>query len=122
MIDDYFYIQQCTPYSPLKGIVRVRLNPDCRVYEGHFPGTPVSPGVCNIEMIRRCAEYIHHHPIRIRKIKQCKLTALMTPQITPQANVTISLQENEQGVYRLTASICEGETTYMTLKADVADE
>jgi 3-hydroxyacyl-[acyl-carrier-protein] dehydratase len=122
MMSDYFSILQCESKDSLSGIIRIQLNPDCRVYQGHFPKEPVSPGVCNIEMIRCCAEYIHHHPIRIRKIKQCRLTALMTPHITPQANVTISLQENEQGVYRLTASICEGETTYMTLKADIADE
>ena len=132
MIDDYFSIERCTSESPQKGIVRVRLNPDSRVYEGHFPDAPVSPGVCNIEMIRRCAEAIHGHELRIRTIKQCRLTTLMTPLSHPQADVRVELQEiqwgtspnvqKEPGVYRLTASIGEGDMTYLTLKADVSDE
>ena len=122
MIDDYFYIQQCTPYSPLKGIVRVRLNPDCRVYEGHFPGTPVSPGVCNIEMIRRCAEVVHGGELRILYIKQCRLTTMMSPFSHPNVDVSIDMQEKEPGVYRLSASIGEGDMAYLTLKADVSDE
>ncbi len=122
MIDDYFSIERCTSESPQKGIVRVRLNPNCRVYEGHFPGTPVSPGVCNIEMIRRCAETIHGHKLRIRTIKQCRLTTLMTPLSHPQADVSIELHEKEPSVYHLTASIGEVEMTYLTLKADVSYE
>lgn len=122
MLNDYFTILRATEGDLLKGELRIALNPDCGVYAGHFPNEPVSPGVCNIEMLRQCAETIHHRPLRIRRVKQCRLTALMTPLTTPQANVSIDLQEQCEGTYRLTASISEGETTYLTLKADVTDE
>ena len=39
----------------LDAVFRVALLPDCEVYKGHFPGNPVSPGVCNIETIKECA-------------------------------------------------------------------
>lgn len=121
MIDDYFTILRCSPDSRLKGKVRVRLNPDCTVYAGHFPSEPVSPGVCNIEMVRQCAELIHNHTLRINSIKQCRLTTLMTPLLHPQADVNIDMQAKEEGSYRLVAAIGEGESMYLTLKADVSD-
>ena len=40
------------------GMFRVALNADCEVYQGHFPGEPISPGVCNIQMIKECAELL----------------------------------------------------------------
>ncbi len=40
------------------GVFRVALNADCEVYQGHFPGEPVCPGVCNIQMIKECAEML----------------------------------------------------------------
>ena len=106
----------------MKGTVRVSLNPGCRVYEGHFPGKPVSPGVCNIEMVRQCAERIHQRALRIRRIKQCRMTTLMAPHSHPQADVTVEMHPQEAGSYRLTAAIGEGSATWLTLKADVTDE
>ncbi|MGM9809608.1 MAG: hypothetical protein ACI30J_01905 [Paludibacteraceae bacterium] len=41
-----------------EGMFRVALNADCEVYQGHFPGEPVCPGVCNIQMIKECAEIV----------------------------------------------------------------
>ena len=40
------------------GVFRVALNADCEVYQGHFPGEPVCPGVCNIQMIKECTEML----------------------------------------------------------------
>ncbi len=31
-------------------LFEVELLQDCDVYEGHFPGEPIAPGVCNIRM------------------------------------------------------------------------
>ena len=122
MIDDYFSILKVSSDNMLSGVVRICLNPDSSVYEGHFPGEPVSPGVCNLEMIRRCAAAVHHQPLRILRIKQCRMTSVMTPDATPQADVNITLQETVPGVYRITAAIENGSVSYLTMKAEVADE
>ena len=34
---------------------RITLLPDCDVYRGHFPGKPVCPGVCNVQVVKECA-------------------------------------------------------------------
>lgn len=28
----------------------IRLNPDCYIYQAHFPGEPITPGVCIIQI------------------------------------------------------------------------
>lgn len=122
MINDYFTILRSEATDNLSGVVSIRLNAHSIIYEGHFPGEPVSPGVCNIEMIRECAEAVHGHALRINRIKQCRLTTLVTPLNHSTADVTINLQEQEPNTYRLTATLGKGEETYLTLKADVADE
>lgn len=122
MINDYFTILRSEATDNLSGVVSIRLNAHSIVYEGHFPGEPVSPGVCNIEMIRECAEAVHGHALRINRIKQCRLTTLVTPLNHSTADVTINLQEQKPNTYRLTATLGKGEETYLTLKADVADE
>jgi len=39
-------------YDPDAGILnsRIALNKDHPVFEGHFPGNPILPGVCTVKM------------------------------------------------------------------------
>lgn len=95
-------------------VFRVALRPDCKVYEGHFPGTPVAPGVCNIQMIRECAEQVAGRPLLLTKISQCRMTKLITPGEFPELDVHVALDGES-----LTASIVSGETVCLTLKATI---
>lgn len=60
-------------------VFTVSLNPDCPVYEGHFPGNPIAPGACNIEMVRQCASLAIGQEIRLTAIRVCKFTMLLRP-------------------------------------------
>ena len=69
-------------------VFRVALNADCEVYQGHFPGEPVCPGVCNIQMIKECTEMLLQGgadmpSILLSPTKQCRLPTLVTPQQHP---------------------------------------
>ena len=55
VLKDYYKVESVVR-SDGEAVYTVSLNPDCEVYRGHFPGSPVSPGVCNIQMIRECAQ------------------------------------------------------------------
>ena len=103
----------------LSGVFAVRLNPECEVYEGHFPGSPVSPGVCNIRMMLECAERVIGHSLRMRKLSRCRFTTLLSPLTHPELEIQLDLQPKEEALYTLNATIGKGEDIYQTLKADV---
>jgi len=114
-----YYSLIASTIDGLSGLFRVQLNPDCRVYEGHFPGSPVSPGVCNIRMMLECAEQVVQHPLNVCKINRCRFTTLLSPQTHPELEIQINLQPKEDGLFILNASIGKGEEVYQTLKAEV---
>ena len=64
----YFEIIQSN-ISNGNGIFTIKLNPENEVYEGHFPNEPISPGVCNINTIKECAEKIIERKNLIKKEK-----------------------------------------------------
>ncbi len=97
----------------------VALNPDCKVYEGHFPQGPVSPGVCNIQMLLECAAIVAGKTLRLTQIKQCRLTTLITPQKHPILEAFVCLLANEDNSFSLNAILGKGEEVYMTLKAEL---
>lgn len=100
----------------------VTLLADCPVYEGHFPGRPVSPGVCNIGMIQECARLLAEAPdMHLTGIKVCRLTAVAAPHICPQLCVEVTLTPAGEA-YALQAQIADPEgTVYMTLKGSLAN-
>ena len=92
--------------------------PEFDVYNGHFPGDPVCPGVCNIETIKECAILLSGEQLRYSTIKQCRLTALATPTVCPEVDVQVSLSPSVEG-YSVQASIADDKQTYMILKGQL---
>ena len=103
----------------LTGIFDVRMNPDCEVYEGHFPDFKVSPGVCNIRMMLECAERVAQHTLRIQTISRCRFTTLISPLTHPELEIHIELQPKENQAYTLNATIGKDAEIYQLLKANV---
>lgn len=97
---------------------RVAILPECNVYDGHFPGDPVCPGVCNIETIKECAILLCGEQLRYSTIKQCRLTALATPTVCPEVGVQVNLSPSGEG-YALQATIADDRQTYMILKGQL---
>ena len=121
LIKDYYTIESVTKGED--GSVRfgITLKADSIVYEGHFPGEPVSPGVCNIQMVKECVEQMVGKPLLMNNIQQCRLTTLVTPVQHPQVEVTVCLEEKEN-IYKVKATVGKGEETYLDLKAELTED
>ena len=115
--DRFFTVLHEEKMTANDAVYLCELKPDCDVYQGHFPGKPVSPGVCNIEMIRECTEMLVGCDLKIDTIKQCRLTAVASPSVCPKVDVKVSVARIEgTDNYNVTASISDAERSYMELK------
>ncbi len=103
-------------------LFRLQLMDDCCVYQGHFPGQPVCPGVCNIHMLLECAALMADQPLRLSSIKLCRLTTLLTPGEYPELEAHIQLTTADNGGWLLNASLGKGEDVYLSLRAEVVAE
>ena len=119
LIKDYYTINEVITREDGVILFQISLRPDCQVYQGHFPGEPVSPGVCNIQMVKECAEQVAGKPLFLANLQQCRLTTLVTPVQHPQVEVMIHLEEKGEA-YKLKATIGKGEEVYLDLKAELA--
>ena len=116
LIENYYKINDIIAGTE-KTLFIISLKPDCNVYKGHFPGNPISPGVCNVQMIKECAELIVGKPLFMHNLQHCRLTTLITPLAYPQVEVTIFM-EKKADVYQLKATIGKNEEIYLQLKAE----
>lgn len=120
LIENYYKINDIIAGTG-KTLFMVSLNSDCNVYKGHFPEKPISPGVCNIQMIKECAELIVGKPLFMHNLQHCRLTTLITPLVYPLVEVTIFM-EKKADVYQLKATIGKNEEIYLELKAELIED
>ena len=51
LLENKYYQIMEVKANQTEGKFHLHLLPDCDVYQGHFPGHPICPGVCHIETI-----------------------------------------------------------------------
>jgi len=66
------------------------------VYQGHFPGNPITPGVLSLRMIRECVCREVGRPLHYAAIKNCRYVALIRPGDTLRLQRQIT--ENEGSI------------------------
>ena len=57
----------------------VRLLPDSLVYKGHFPGYPITPGVCLVQIALELISEKEGRPVRLTGSKNIKFTSPVFP-------------------------------------------
>lgn len=77
---------------------RVHLNADHFIYRAHFPGEPITPGVCILQM---CLELLSVHvgrPLVLSCAKNVKYLKIIVPDRTPDLVVAVQkVQQDSSG-------------------------
>jgi 3-hydroxyacyl-[acyl-carrier-protein] dehydratase len=113
----YYKVLRAREEGEGKAVYHIAILPDCNVYNGHFPGNPVCPGVCNIQTIKECASLLIGKELRISSIKQCLFTAIASPTVCPEVDVEVEVKEAGES-YTIVASISDEKRQYMTFKGE----
>lgn len=97
--------------------VRLHLVPDSMIYQAHFPGHPVTPGVCIIGMVTEMLEDLIGKRVLLTGIANAKFLSVINPLETPVIDILynkIDINDNERTV-RIQAVAKYNDITYSKL-------
>lgn len=77
---------------------KVHLDKDHEIFKGHFPGNPVMPGVCMIQMIKELTEGALEKDLFLTVSSNIKFMAIINPEINPDLDLTIEIMEHDDEV------------------------
>lgn len=81
------------------------------IYQAHFPGEPITPGVCIIQIAKELLEDGLHCDYEIKRVKNVKFLSVISPTKTPR--VTYSFDKvtvaEETGDYRAQIVVTAGD-------------
>ena len=69
----------------------LELIPSSVIYQAHFPGEPITPGVCIVQMGKELVEDALQQELHISYVKNVKFLSILTP--TQSASATFLLQK-----------------------------
>ncbi len=92
----------------------VILNPDHLIYKAHFPGQPVTPGVCILQMLQELLSVQYDKQLFIKNIKNAKFISMMSPVTDSRVSVLFSSVTQEEGGLK-----AQGVATRMDNNADL---
>lgn len=96
---------------------RGRLDAAHPVYAGHFPGNPVLPGVCTLQIVRECLERGTGRRHRFTAIRECKFLGMIVPQADTLLDIDIRLADDGTAAKKVTCVVTNNEKTVLKLKA-----
>lgn len=60
----------------------VRLNSEHFIYKAHFPGNPITPGVCILQMAQELISMAVGEKLAVRRVKNVKFLKILVPDKT----------------------------------------
>ncbi len=73
----------------------VKLNAAHEVFKGHFPDSPVMPGVCMIQMIKELTEQTLNKNLFLTMVSNVKFMAIINPEVNETIDLILNITETE---------------------------
>ena len=85
------------------------------IYKAHFPGEPITPGVCIMQIAVELLSLHCGKPLAIKKNKNIKFLKIISPAETPGVCFSVSKVEAEDSKVKAQVSVSGGGETYAKL-------
>lgn len=113
LLEDFYQVNQFTQEAETKYSVEIQLNKLHAIFKGHFPGNPITPGVCMIQMIKELCERITEQELFMHQVTMIKFMALINPELNPNLRLEIDIQPSDESNLKVKNNIYMDEVLAM---------
>ncbi|WP_117590162.1 3-hydroxyacyl-ACP dehydratase [Chryseobacterium aquaticum] len=94
----------------------IKLNENHEIFKGHFPGNPVTPGVCMMQIVKELTEEFTGKKLFLKSASNVKFMAIINPYETPNLQLQLTVSETDEEV-KVKNTTSFGETIALKLSA-----
>ena len=89
----------------------VQLDASHVIYQAHFPGQPITPGVCIIQIAKELLEDATGKQLDVQRLKNVKFLSVLSPVEIPAATYLINKITHEEDGYQAQVEVKAGDTS-----------
>ncbi|MBQ0152938.1 MAG: 3-hydroxyacyl-ACP dehydratase [Chryseobacterium sp.] len=116
ILTDFYTLKSSHKNEAGAFVAQITLNPDHAIFKGHFPGNPVTPGVCMMQIIKELTEEFTSSQLFLKSATNVKFMAIINPFETPDLEIQLDIKETDEEVKVKNVSLF-GETIALKMSA-----
>ena len=93
----------------------IRLNASHFIYQAHFPGEPITPGVCLLQIARELLEEHLQRSLEVKAVKNMKFLAVVSPVATPDVTCRFDKLDLGTDAIRAQATVLSPDREFVKL-------
>lgn len=115
LLNNLFRITDSESADATTSRYRIELCSDSPIYKAHFPGMPVTPGVCIVQMAVELFEHATGLQLQLQAIKNAKFIAVMSPNDATAIGCSLTVGSATDTTISAQTVMTNGSTTYAKL-------
>ena len=115
LLKDFYTVEQLDKTDEGKYTAVVFLNNAHDVFKGHFPGNPVTPGVCMMQIIKELAQEITKSSLVMTSSSNVKFMALINPDVNPKLKLDLEISGDAPTEFKVKNTTSFEETVALKL-------
>jgi len=97
---------------------RIRLIKEHPIFEGHFPGNPILPGVCTVQIVKELLEKLVNRELMLNKAGNIKYLGFINPMATAEVQFGLIISDSENGGISCSATVTAGGNVVCSFKGE----
>ena len=105
MLKDHFFTITALASENNTATVSIDINEKHKIFDGHFPGQPVVPGVCLLQMVKEVTEVVLSKKLLLIKAEELKFLMIINPTVNKTLVMLLNHTSADHGKLNVTASL-----------------
>lgn len=102
LLEDFYTIVELDSSDKENIKAIIDLNKEHEVYEGHFPGNPIVPGVCLTQLIKEVMENVEGTELLMVYADNIKFMAMVNPEVNSRLQIDLKVKyDTEQNLIKV---------------------
>jgi 3-hydroxyacyl-[acyl-carrier-protein] dehydratase len=117
LLKDFYKVLSLENPMGSKYIATIKVNVNHDIFKGHFPGNPIMPGVCMMQIIKEISEQIIESSLFMQTLTNVKFMALINPFVSSELLLELEINITEEGIVKVKNSTYFNETVALKLSS-----
>jgi 3-hydroxyacyl-[acyl-carrier-protein] dehydratase len=99
-------------------VIQIELNVHHSIFKGHFPGNPILPGVCTVQILKELLNDQLNKNLVLKKAGIIKYLSFINPEVNRLINYDLQLKDTEGGKLVCNATVFHESTVFCNFKGE----